>query len=513
MMFFQSSRCGKEHRNQFNADETERLKKSAWKQRVLQKRQVFMSLRTENQDRENRLNLKDFKGGELYFCGIGGTSMSGLAQICRAQGYRVRGSDRVESPFTRELEAQGLAVIIGQKAENVEGTSLFVYSAAIKPEHPERAEAARLGIPEMERSVLLGQISRHYRQVICIAGCHGKTTITSMLALMTMKGGLDPTIHVGGMVPFLSGGVRVGGDEIFITEACEYVESFMTLHPTAAALNNIDDDHLDYFRDIDHITETFGHFLELLPDGAPLYGGMDDPRVEALLAEDRFQRLKITGYGLHAGDYRAENLHPDGGGVAFDVTFRGDVLGTARLAVPGKHNVVDALCAIAIARDLGVDFSTIAEALAEYRLTGRRFEHMGDIDGVAIYHDYAHHPAEIATCLEGAKSVCSGKLWALFQCNSYSRAKTLFSKDVTCFASADGVLVPDIYPGREVDDGSVHARDMVAAINAGEGTEKALYIPTFEEIATYLKAHWQPGDMVVTLGSGDVYVQTPKLYT
>lgn len=473
-----------------------------------------MSQRTENQARENRIILEDFKGKEIYFCGMGGTSMSGLAQICAALGYPVRGSDRTESPFTRELTAQGLEVIIGQRAENVAGAGLFVYSAAIKPEHPERREAARLGIPEMERSVLLGQISRHYENVICIAGCHGKTTITSMLALIAIKGGLDPTVHVGGMVPFLHGGVRVGGDAYFITEACEYVESFMTLHPTAAALNNIDDDHLDYFRDIDHIAETFERFLELLPDGAPLYAGMDDPRVAAMAGEERFRRLKVTGYGLDGGELRGENLRNEGGGVAFGVRWRGELLGEVRLTMPGRHNVVDALCAIAIARDLGVDFDVIAGALGEYTLTGRRFEHMGDVDGVAIYHDYAHHPTEIATCLEGARSVCRGRLWALFQCNSYSRAKTLFLKDVTCFAAADNVLVPDIYPGREVDDGSVHARDMAAAINRDDPAkdgEKAQYIPTFEEIAVYLRKHWRPGDMVVTLGSGDVYAQTGKL--
>lgn len=473
-----------------------------------------MSQRTENQARENRISLEDFKGKEIYFCGMGGTSMSGLAQICAALGYAVRGSDRAESPFTQELAAQGLDVIIGQEAGNVAGAGLFVYSAAIKPEHPERKEAARLGIPEMERSVLLGQISRHYEKVICIAGGHGKTTITSMLALIAIKGGLDPTVHVGGMVPFLHGGVRVGGDAYFITEACEYVESFMTLHPTSAALNNIDDDHLDYFRDIDHITETFGRFLDLLPDGAPLYGGMDDGRVAALLSEERFGRLKVTGYGLEAGALRGEKLRSEGGGVAFDVRLNDTLLGEVKLTMPGKHNVVDALCAIAIARDLGVDFDVIAAALSEYTLTGRRFEHMGDVDGVAIYHDYAHHPTEIATCLEGARSVCQGRLWALFQCNSYSRAKTLFFDDVTCFAAADKVLVPDIYPGREVDDGSVHARDMAAAINRddpGQNGEKAVYIPTFEEIANYLRQCWQPGDMVVTLGSGDVYGQTGKL--
>ena len=468
-----------------------------------------MSTRTKNQARENRIRLEDYRGKNLFFCGIGGTSMSGLAQVCAAERYHVKGSDRVESPFTRELEGLGIPVVIGQQAENVAGSDLFIYSAAIKEAHPERQEARRLGIPEMERSVLLGQLSKNYDHVICIAGCHGKTTITSMLALITIKGGLDPTVHVGGMVPFLSGGVRVGGQKYFITEACEYVESFMTLHPSAVALSNIDDDHLDYFRDIDHITETFEHFIQLLPDGAPLYGGMDDERVAALM--EKFPNLRRVGYGLEHGDYRGLDLQAVDGGLRFRVAYQGKELGEIRLNVPGRHNAANALCAVAIALDLGVSFDVCAHALAEYTLTGRRFERMGDVDDVAIYHDYAHHPTEIAACLEGARSVCQGKLWALFQCNSYSRARTLFTENVTCFQDADGVLVPDIYPGREVDTGEVHARDMVAGINGGEGKEKAVYIPTFEEIALYLRQHWQPGDMVVTLGSGDVYVQTGKL--
>lgn len=466
-----------------------------------------MEARIQQQERENRIHLADYKGKRLFFCGIGGSSMSGLAQICRAQGYEVTGSDRSASPFSDELVREGIPVILGQKAENVHGCDLFIYSAAIKPDNPERAEAAKLGIPEMERSVLLGQISSHYPEVIAISGGHGKTTTTSMLALILIEAGLDPTVHVGGMVPFLGSGVRVGGHDIFLTEACEYVESFMTLHPTQIAITNIDDDHLDYFKDIEQIEQTFVNFVDLLPEDGWLCGNNDDPRVTRIL-----QNCGHTaeGFGREKGDLRAEKIiQLENGGQRFTVTKQGKELGEITLRIAGLHNVYDALCAVSVALHMEVSMDTIAAALIKYTLTGRRFEKMGERNGATIYHDYAHHPTEIAACLEGARSVCKGKLYVVFQCNSYTRAKTLFSDNVTCFHDADLVLVPDIYPGREVDTGLVHAKDMVNAIN--QGGSKAEYIPTFEEISDYLAPLLQPGDIVVTLGSGDVYFQTQKL--
>ena len=466
-----------------------------------------MSIRTQNQAAENRIQLEDFEGKKLFFCGIGGSSMSGLAQICQAQGYQVSGSDRSASPFTQALARDGIAFQVGQRPENVHGADLFIYSAAIPPTHVERAEATRLGIPQMERSVLLGKISARYDEVVAIAGGHGKTTTSSMLALICMEAGLDPTVHIGGMVPFLGGGVRVGHSQLFITEACEYVESFMTLHPSVVSINNIDDDHLDYFRDIDHITQTFSRFVDLLPAGGPLFGCADDARVRTLMEE---KKRPGASFGLRAGDYRAENLRPTpAGGQIFSLTLHAKPLYDVTLTMPGQHNVLDALCAIAIARHLGAADEHIVSALASYTLTGRRFEYMGQSQGAAIYHDYAHHPTEITACLQGARSLCQGKLYTVLQCNSYTRAKTLFTGDVRCFGDADEVLVPDIYPGREVDTGLVHARDMVSAIQAGGA--QAQYLPTFEEIDQYLCQVLGEKDMVVTLGSGDVYQQTQKL--
>ncbi|MDO5110829.1 MAG: UDP-N-acetylmuramate--L-alanine ligase [Clostridia bacterium] len=444
---------------------------------------------------------------KIHLIGIGGCSMNGLAMILRARGYEVQGSDKAASPFTERLAQLGVPVMYTQAAENIGDADLVIYSAAIKPDNPERVAAKERGIPEMERSVALGEISEAYQEVVGIAGCHGKTTITSMLALISEKDALDATVHVGGFVDFLHGGTRVGSHALFITEACEYVESFLTLRPTVALINNIDDDHLDYYKDIDAITEAFVKFLALLPENGLFIGCSDDPRVRALLANHKGRTLS---YGMADADYTPANLcYDEEGAPAFDLMHGGESLGRLQLHVPGQHIVIDAMAAAVTALQLGAGMDTIAEALSEFRNTRRRFEFYGERGGVKVYHDYAHHPAEIRAALDAASRVPHGKLYCVFQCNSYTRAKTLFTQHVDCFANADTVLVPDIYPGREKDDGSVHARDMVAGINEGGGN--AIYLGTFENIRDYLDANMQPGDLVITLGSGDVYVQTRKL--
>lgn len=446
----------------------------------------------------------------IHLIGIGGCSMNGLAQILQAQGYRVSGSDRDRSPFTDKLQAMGIPVSIGHDAALVQGADLVIYSAAIKADHVERAAARALGIPEMERSCALGELSSTYKRVVGIAGCHGKTTITSMLARIVIVGDLDATVHVGGDVDFLSGGTRIGKSDLFITEACEYVESFLTLSPTIAAISNIDDDHLDYFKNIEEITEAFRKYLLRLPDGGLFIGGSDDARVRALL-NDPPKPLKTISYGFEDARYTPRNIVFDEmGNSSFDLYDEERALGRISLQVPGKHNILNALCACVVAIQLGESFGNIAEGLRGYTLTHRRFELYGERDGIKVYHDYAHHPAEIAAVLDAASRVPYKRLWCVFQCNSFTRAKTLFTKNVRCFEQADCVLVPDIYPGREQDDKSVHATDMAAAINEHEAG-KAIYIATFEEIRAFLDVHAQAGDLVLTLGSGDVYKQTAKL--
>lgn len=444
---------------------------------------------------------------KIHLIGIGGCSMSGIAQILRSQGHEITGSDREPSQFTRKLESLGIKVYIGQKGQQVGDAELVIYSAAIKPDNPERAFAREHGVPEMERSVALGQLSARFPAVAAISGCHGKTTITSMLAYIDEEAALNATIHVGGFVDLLNGGVKVGQSGLFITEACEYVKSFLTLAPTVALVNNIDNDHLDCYKDQEEIIRTFADFCALVPPEGKIILCRDDDKVQKLIPLLKHPYLT---YGLHEGDRHSENIvYDEGGCPSFDLIDGGKNLGRINLMVPGTHNVINAIAAYSVAAVFGADFASVQRALNRFRNTKRRFEFMGERNGVKVFHDYGHHPNEIAATLEAASRVPHKKLYCVFQCNSYTRARTLFCENVTCFAHADKVLVPDIYPGREVDTGIVHAKDMVEGINRSTGN--ALYLGTFENIRAWLDENAQPGDLVITVGSGNVYAQTQKL--
>jgi UDP-N-acetylmuramate--alanine ligase len=452
------------------------------------------------------VNLQQFSGQTVHFIGIGGCSMSGLAVILKNLGYKPKGSDINESAFTGRLRDEGISFTIGHHAENVEDAALVIYSAAIKPGNPEYDRAKELGLPMMERSVLLGEISRQFETVLGIAGCHGKTTITSMCALILRECGINLTVHVGGMVDFMGGGVAIGDYPAFLTEACEYVESFLTLRPTGILVNNIDDDHLDYYKSIDDIYQAFEKFVALMPESGTLFANVHDPLVQKLAASSG---RRVVTYGFENADYIAANIEFDVVGCGSFDTVTPDGTTRVRLSVVGRHNISNALSAIAVCHDtFGVNIEQAAKALAHYHLAGRRFELMGEKNGVKVIHDYAHHPAEISACLEAAKRYPHKKMWVVFQCNSYTRAKTLKDKYAVSFGPADMVLVPDIYPGRDIDRGEIHARDLVAAISANSPCE---YIPTFEQISAYLDEHASPGDIVITLGSGSVGVETRKL--
>jgi UDP-N-acetylmuramate--alanine ligase len=451
-------------------------------------------------------DLQRYRNDAVHFIGIGGCSMSGLAVILKDLGYRPQGSDIHESAFTEKLKKEGIPYAIGHRAENIGDAKLVIYSAAIKPGNPEYDRAKEAGLPMLTRAELLGQISRQYDTVVGIAGCHGKTTITSMTALALRECGVDLTVHVGGMVDFMGGGVAVGSYPAFLTEACEYVGSFLTLRPTYALVNNIDDDHLDYFKDIEEIYGTFLKFAQLLPDHGALFYSVHDPLTVRLAGECG---RRTVSYGFEGADYIAVNERYDANGCPeFDiVSAKGGA--HVKLSVVGRHNMSNALAAITVAHEVfGVDMQRAADALAHYHLAGRRFELMGEKNGVQVIHDYAHHPAEISACLNAASKYPHKKLWVVFQCNSYTRAKTLKDKYALSFGSADMVLVPDIYPGRDIDRGEIHARDLVAAIAPNAACE---YVPTFEEISAYLDQHAVPGDVVITLGSGSVNVETAKL--
>ncbi len=427
--------------------------------------------------------------------------MSGLAQILASNGFIISGTDAKESAFTKQVEKLNIKVSIGHDEKYVHNADLVVYSAAIKPYNPEYAYAAAHDIPMLERSKFLGILTNYYEKVVCIAGCHGKTTITSMLAIILENSPEDCTIHVGGMVDFLSGGVKVGSNKTIVTEACEYVRSFLTLHPTHILINNIDDDHLDCYMNMEDIFNTFVEFVQKLgKDGLLLLNSSDSLTMEL----KKYVECKTVTFGTKTANWYLDNIEFSNLGFGSgDVFHNNKCLGMVNLNVPGLHNLNNALAAIAYATEVfNIDFDSCTKALAKYKLAGRRFELMGEKDGVRIFHDYAHHPSEISACLEAAKLVPHEKLWVVFQCNSYTRARTLKAKYALCFENADEVLMPDIYQGRDTDTQGVHATDIVHVINAN--SKNCLYIPSFEEIKDYLKKHWKPGDIVITLGSGDV---------
>lgn len=450
------------------------------------------------------IDLDQYRGKQVHFIGIGGCSMSGLAQILKTNGFQVTGSDIRESAFTEKLKALQIPFSIGHKEKNAAGAGLVVYSAAIKPENPEFAYAKAHGIPMLERSVLLGILSQSYSRVACVSGCHGKTTITSMLALIMQSANIDCTVHVGGMVDFLGGGVKLGTSDIFITEACEYVKSFLTLSPKYILVNNIDDDHLDFFRDIEEIYQTFVQFVRKLGEDSVLIVNESDPLALRLRGEVSCRQIT---YGTDKSDWNIAGVsfNEMGSGRA-TLLHHGKPAVQISLNVPGLHNLQNAMAAVLYAHEVfGVDLKTATDALTHYHLAERRFQLVGEREGVKIFHDYAHHPSEIQACIQAAHIYPHKKLWIVFQCNSFTRARTLRKKYGQSFALADEVLVPDLYPGRDADRGDIHATDLVAEIN--KNSRNARYLPSFQDIKRYLLENWQPGDIVVTLGSGDVNKQ------
>ena len=446
-------------------------------------------------------DIMDFRNQRVHMIGIGGSSMSGLAEMLQREGFQVSGSDNAKSHATDRLEKAGMHVEIGHRAENVRGAGIIIYSAAIAPDNPERMEAARLGIPEMERSELLGQLMRGHKQVICVAGAHGKTTTSSMIAQVFLDGGKDPTIHIGGRVDRLGGGSRVGGKDYFVAEACEYHSSFLDMHPTLAVIMNIDEDHLDYYKDIDDIEHAFGKFLGLLPDNGIALGWGEDERILRLFG--KLPCRTVTFGRTQSCDYRAVNVSlSDHGCPEYDVEYHGETLAHVRLRVVGEINVMDSLAAFAAAHVCGLDAGTIAASLRDFGGVHRRFELTGIVDGVKLYHDYGHNPVEMRTAVNSAMMQGAGHVWAVMQPHTYSRVKTLFDAYLECTKAADTTLVTDIFAAREKDPGDIRSEMLVEGMRA-HGVN-AVLTHTFDDAEQYLRAHWQPGDLVLTMGCGNI---------
>ena len=362
----------------------------------------------------------EMSGKHLHFIGIGGSSMSGLARFMLQKGCAVSGSDRDASHKTEALEKLGVKIYIGHSAENVHGADLVVYSAAIAESNPERAEAKRLGIPQVERAVLLGRLMSTFDQAICVSGTHGKTTTTSMIAQIFVEAGEDPGVHIGGELDAIGGGTRVGGGNTFIAEACEYSGSFWHFYPTIAVILNIDEDHLDFYKDLDDIEASFRRFAGLVPEDGWVVGWGDDPRVRHVLSA---LKCRTRTYGLEPyNELRAEDISYDElGRPRFTVTLYGHPLCEVELAVSGEKNLLDALAAIAVSDIAELPMSRVSETLAHFTGAHRRFDLTSVTDGVRIYQDYAHNPAEMKTAIHIAAMQPHKTLWAVWQPHTYSR--------------------------------------------------------------------------------------------
>lgn len=454
-------------------------------------------------------NIRDYPGGRIHMIGIGGSSMSGLAEMLIDQGYRVSGSDRDETYLVHFVREKNAEVFIGHKAENVHGADLVVYSAAIAKDNPERAEAERLGIPSIERATLLGQLMEGYTKAVGVCGAHGKTTVTSMLSQMLMENGLDPSIHIGGRLDAVGGSTRVGHSPIFVAEACEYNRSFLHLSPTVAVVLNIDADHLDCYKDIDEIEQTFGQFLALLPQDGTAIGNGDDPRIVRCFSQLKCRRIL---FGMsETCEWHPENLKEDDRGyIRFDLIHDGKAVAAVRMNVPGIFNVMNGIAAVATAVHLGVHPEKAAETLSRFSGAHRRFELTDCIDGVEIFHDYGHNPAEMRNAVSIARKRCKGRLWAVMQPHTFSRVRTLFDQYLTCTEEADFTLVTDICAAREKDPGDLNSGMLVAGM-LDHGI-KAVWTPSFDDTETYLKDHWQSGDLVITMGCGDINLLNEQIH-
>lgn len=440
-------------------------------------------------------------GKHLHFIGIGGSSMSGLARFMLQKGCVVSGSDRDASHKTEALEKLGVKVHIGHSAENVHGADLVVYSAAIPESNPERAEAKRLGIPQVERAVLLGRLMSTFDQAICVSGTHGKTTTTSMIAQIFVEAGEDPGVHIGGELDAIGGGTRVGGGSTFIAEACEYSGSFWHFYPTIAVILNIDEDHLDFYKDLDDIEASFRRFAGLVPEDGWVVGWGGDPRVRRVLSS---LKCRTRTYGLEPyNELRAEDISYDElGRPRFTVTLYGHPLCEVELAVSGEKNLLDALAAIAVSDIAELPMSRVSETLAHFTGAHRRFDLTSVTDGVRIYQDYAHNPAEMKTAIHIAAMQPHGTLWAVWQPHTYSRTKALFNGFVETFDEADHVLITDVMGARESDPGDIKSEMFLEPLRARG--KKVDVTPTFDDAEAYLRSHWHSGDLVITLGCGNI---------
>ncbi len=438
----------------------------------------------------------------VHFIGIGGISMSGLAEVLLKEGFTISGSDNKESALTRHLEETGAQIFYGQKASNIiDGIDVVVYTAAIHEDNEEYQAAVAKELPMLSRAELLGQLMTNYELPIAVSGTHGKTTTTSMLSHILLADDADPTISVGGILKAIGGNIRVGSSQIFLTEACEYTNSFLHMFPKIGIILNIDEDHLDFFKNLEDIRNSFHKFAKLLPADGTLVINREIDRLDELTGD---LDCKIVTYGIRDdADYYAANIaHNDLGEASFDFYKKGTLLGRIELSVNGDHNVSNALAALAAADQIGIALDVCQTGLKAFHGTNRRFEYKGEINGITVIDDYAHHPTEIMATLTAAKHYPHREIWCIFQPHTYTRTKALFPEFVDALSHTDHVIMADIYAARETDTLGVSSKDVADELKK-KGCD-AYYFPSFEEIENFCLEHCQKGDVLITMGAGDV---------
>ena len=452
-------------------------------------------------------NIKKYKN--IHMIGIGGVSMSGIAAILSNWGFTVTGSDRSSSVNTDKLISMGIKVVIGHDLADIASSDVVIYTAAIKQDDPEILEAKRLNIPTIERADFLGELTRCFKDTICISGTHGKTTTTSMVSEILLAANMDPTISVGGILNSIGGNTRVGGNKYFVAEACEYTNSFLSFNPTMNIILNVKEDHLDFFKDIDDIRHSFKLFTEKLPSDGTLIINTDIDNYEYFY-QDTDCEVITFGSDPAKSMYSASDITYDElGRCTYSLLINGEKADTITLGVPGLNNVYNSLAAIAAARKLSVDMEHIKAGLSNFKGTNRRFEKKGTFNGVTVIDDYAHHPDEIRATLSSAAHYPHNRVWVVFQPHTYSRTKLLFNEFADALSHADKVVLAKIYAARETDTLGISSADLCEKIKS-LGKE-CVYIDNFEDIEKYLLKNCINGDLLITMGAGDVYQIIPAL--
>ena len=438
----------------------------------------------------------------VHFIGIGGISMSGLAEVLLDRGFTISGSDNAKSDITDRLIKKGMKIAFPQSKENITpDIDLVVYTAAIHPDNPEFKAAKEAGLPMLTRAQLLGQMMGHYDDSIAVAGTHGKTTTTSMIAEILMHADADPTISLGGILESIQSNIRVGRSDVFLAEACEYTNSFHEFYPRYSVILNVEEDHMDFFHDIDEIVESFHRFAQNTSEKGTVFIGGDIERRDEVV---RDLKCNVVTFGFDESfDYHAKDIEFDDHGMPrFTVVENGKEIFKITLAVPGRHNIGNSLAAVAVARSMGIPDEAIVSGLRDFGGAKRRFEYKGTYGGAVIIDDYAHHPTEIAALLDAAENYPHDRLIALFQPHTYTRTKAFLEDFAEVLSRADLVILAKIYAAREDDIYGVSSDDIRRLVEK-RGT-KALYIDNFEGIEEYLKKNLVNNDLLITIGAGDI---------